>query len=96
MTNGHDQLRAGLQWEAACERVRNTLRPPAGAPVATSWEQAEAMRLCHVALMVLEQAYAISPRPDDIDDFAPRAPGSDGPDDRVGGAVSGWLSGRQG
>jgi hypothetical protein len=97
MKKGRDQLRAALQWEAATERGRNTLRlPPVGVPEATAAEQAEALRLCHVALIALEDAYSAGSRPDDPDDAAIQTTGPARLDDGALAVVSRSRYGRQG
>jgi phytoene/squalene synthetase len=61
------QLRAKLKWEAACERLRNTLRPPAGAPVAAEADDLRAAYwLAREALDQLGAAFQfdVSPDPD--------------------------------
>jgi len=59
MPIGTAQLRARLLWEAACERLRNSLQPPKGAPESTSDEQLEAYRLAQEALEAIRQAFDI-------------------------------------
>jgi hypothetical protein len=49
-------FKARLRWEAASERLRNTLRPPVGAPVATPAEQIDALGIAREALDGLEAA----------------------------------------
>jgi hypothetical protein len=59
MPLGHAQLRAKLMWEAACERLRNTIEPPKGAPESTAAQRAHAHRLAQEALEAVRQAFEI-------------------------------------
>jgi hypothetical protein len=61
MPEGHARLRAKLLWEVTCERLRNALEPPAGAPEGSPATLAEAYRLAHGALEAVRQAFDIDP-----------------------------------
>jgi hypothetical protein len=76
------QLRAVLAFEAACERLRNTLAAPPGdgKPPADSAQRREAYQLILDALQDVSDAYGIdsgSALPDGPDDAVRRA--ADGP-----------------
>ena len=59
MPVGHAQLRAKLLWEAACERLRNTLEPPIGTHESSAAERQQAHQLVHEALDAICEAYKI-------------------------------------
>jgi len=75
------QLRAVLGFEAACERLRNTLAAPAGdgKPLSGPAERQEAYELILEALSDVSEAYGIDSAPGlDGQDGAVRR-GADGP-----------------
>ena len=76
------QLRAVLAFEAACERLRNTLAAPAGdgKPLSGPAERQEAYELILDALSDVSEAYGIDSAPGQLhgQDGAVRR-GADGP-----------------
>ena len=67
MAIGTALVRARLQWEAACERVRFSLEPPDGAPAVTAGDLTAALRLAHEALDALALAFDLGPASGDSD-----------------------------
>lgn len=61
MPTRHAQIRAKLLWEVTCERLRNTLEPPKGAPEVSAADRLEALRLAQEALELIQQAFKIAP-----------------------------------
>jgi hypothetical protein len=57
MPKTHAQLRAKLLWEAACERLRNSLEAPEGAREGTATERGQALRLAQQALDAVQEAF---------------------------------------
>lgn len=64
MPLSHAQLKARLQWEASCERLRNSLSPPGSTPAASSAEGMAALKLAHEALDALGDAFNLKSRDD--------------------------------
>jgi hypothetical protein len=52
-----DQRMAELQWEAACERLRNALRAPTDRPTDKSLSREEALDVVQSSLAALRRAY---------------------------------------
>jgi hypothetical protein len=63
MPKAHAQLRAKLKWEAACERLRNSLQTPRGAPCVGTAERLAAYRLALEALKEIREVFDIEPQP---------------------------------
>jgi len=57
---GLAQSHARLRWEISCERLRNALAPPNGAPAATAAEKAAALQAVRDSLKVLDDVFGIS------------------------------------
>lgn len=53
------QVRAILEWEAACERLRNSIEPPHGAPAASGEERFLSFLIVKQALASMGQAFDI-------------------------------------
>ena len=57
---GLAQSHARLRWEISCERLRNALAPPNGAPAATAAERAIALRAVKDSLNALDKSFGIT------------------------------------
>lgn len=81
MPKGPAQLRAKLRWEAACERLRNSLQPPRGAPFGTAAERIAAYLLAQEALEEVRETFDIDPEahPGSLSPPKPNGPQPDGP-----------------
>lgn len=52
-----DQRMAELQWEAACERLRNALRAPPNRPTDAVLSRDEALEVMQRSMVALRKAY---------------------------------------
>ncbi len=56
-----EQMRAILDWEVACERLRMTLAPPPGASTACLLDFPQAIAIAHRALDEVQEAFREKP-----------------------------------